>query len=503
MPPALPVPQAWDLLSHRLLAEDLDLPPSLYSLDKSSWISTIIQEVTFDMTALSITVRFLGGASEEWPLADRHCIRGLNAMLKDVRRAAEQERGRTPPRPPPQPVPAKPLKHKKQRSLFHFVVARSVLVDAYRRFVLGELKHRLPTGGYTAWAATASLRATMDQMAAIVDRAGGELPSPFGYPLSRHPSTPFSSSFAGAQRHRVLSPFYDDAGSEYSLTDTLSTDTDGSSVHTPLTTPVGTVERHGRPNPSVSHLPVGFTPEDLETYNALHHHALHLRQLLVHIDIAEKNDAMEEHQLHAVLAVRSKRRAWSNRKYKGGAPMSDLGFATPKDPSPLARYAPINGAYLSSPPRCLSTRTIEYDTATLFPVTEESDEEDEAVDRAARAVQEMRIEDVAAAAAAAPLERPRIRVRTLSTHQYRRALDFDPMLAPEPAVLLVPPPPLSVPKPRPAPDLQRLFDPDGDFGGGGGGEFTLGMDAQDLRDPASAHLYDGREWASSYEFGAR
>src|SRR5258708_18463219 len=49
--------------------------------------------------------------------------------------------------------------------------ARSALLDAYRRFVVHDLKSRLPLGGYAVWIAQSTLRRTKEQMASLAESA--------------------------------------------------------------------------------------------------------------------------------------------------------------------------------------------------------------------------------------------------------------------------------------------------------------------------------------------
>jgi hypothetical protein len=119
------VPQIWDIERQRVIAEDLDIPRSIYAFDKSSWISAIVQDVHFDMSSRTISVFFQDNSVEEWPLTDQGCIRQLRNLLNDVRVAAEEERAQMYPSSPPstaiQTTPGKAQKHKKKSSLLHFV----------------------------------------------------------------------------------------------------------------------------------------------------------------------------------------------------------------------------------------------------------------------------------------------------------------------------------------------------------------------------------------------
>jgi hypothetical protein len=345
--------------------------------------------------------------------------------------------------------------------------ARSVLVDTYRRFVIGELKSRLPPSGYTAWTANNMLRDTMDHMSDLIQRNGGVVPPP-----------PFYSA-PSITRRSATHLFYDEEDDEadgYSLTETLSTDTDGSSLHTPLSTPVGTeVRRHGRRSTQP------FNSPEVEAYHALQQQALQLRQLLVHVEIGHRNEEFEMRQLSAVLEVRSKRRAWSNRAFCGGAPVCDTGLATPKVSSPLARCQVITPETLEARREyhSLCKRKVEFDTTTLSVLSEDEEqlvfpgEEEERPPT--------------------PFVRPRIRVRTHSSNQIPRTLEAVARHELPPSL-----PPSNTKSGIPAKlGLHRLFEGETPFGDVSA-EFTLAMGANELVGGLKAvRLYDSVEWVAN------
>ncbi|VDB87183.1 unnamed protein product [Peniophora sp. CBMAI 1063] len=510
LPQELQTPAAWECERQRVAAEDLELPHSVYAFDKATWMSSIVHELTFDMATMTISVLFVDSQLQQWPLRDASCVRTLKNMLLEVHDAAKEERDRKiamsqPPTPTPSmttfEVPSpKSGKHKKQRSLFHFVVslvtpstpsfpalpepprtpslplsdvatelllnhaplrlkARSVLVDAYRRHVACELRRRLPAAGYTAWVAQSMLRCTTDEMTRLVEYMGGVIPPP-----SSHRALGMSMT-----RRSATHLFYDedDLPEELdgmSLADSVSTDTDGSSLHTPLSTPVGTeVRRHTSQQPSLS------MNSDADRYHDLQQHALHLRQVLVHVEAMHNHEEFEARNLQAVLAIRARRRAWSNRALLGGATHSELGFAMPRTSSPLARCEPVTaGEYSTTWYGSLPRRTVQFDTTDLFPVDEVEE---------ADALQFPGDCESAPAVAETPLVRPRIRVRTHSSHVLPPTFPSSPRGAPPKA-------------PGKALDLQRLFVDEAPFGSGAG-EFTLAMDAQDHS------LLDDDDWLPS------
>lgn len=565
----LPMPPYWDAQLQRLAAEDLEIPHSIHSLDKAAWIAALLQEVTFDMTSLTVSALFIDHSVEEWPLMGRECVSALESVLRDVNDSAlesEQERADAPPPTPPAPLPppvqAKHSKHKKQRSLLMSLVAslvpscasfpptpppsqtipalspapsapsvpslsarvlrrraRSTLVDAYRSYVLTELKTRLHSGGFSPWIVSSMLRRATEKMTWIVQQAGGIVPDLRDY-------SHFSSDDQLSSPAPTLMPppldDEDDDGDLRSLADTNSTDTDGSSVHTPTNTVAVRSHRPGYDcNVPRSPSPQAFSCEDLEMYAALSNQTLHLRRLLVHMEVVQKNLALEERQLHSVLEIKSKRRAWSNARYQGRSEVKHVGLSTPFRSSPLARFAPITRETLRMP--CgggfLSVRTMDYDVACLFPVSE-TDEEGEEQDLESGLYTPTSVPSSPSSAGwgdmvetqSAALEPPRIRTRTRSIHRLQ-ALDLDPTLSPDPPILLVPPPspaspcPSSVvhtipayvaaPVPVPAHHHKAMFD---EFGVGivdgdetRTTEFTLSMDVQ-FKPTSRTFEYERDEW---------
>ncbi|KAI0059932.1 hypothetical protein BV25DRAFT_997906 [Artomyces pyxidatus] len=504
LPSNVGIPQNWDAQLQRLASEDLDVPRSVYALDKSAWLTAILEDVTFDMESMTVSVAFSDGHVEEWPLMNRGCVKMLDGILADIQRLADQPRKEktqegpvSPPSTPTSPTSKKPVKHKKSRSFLARMAslmssnaqspapptpveevqpppvqepevdyvrlpkplreairlrARSALLDAYRRFIVSELNARLPAAGYSVWIAESMLRRALEHMDYLVKQAGGVPPDPRQIPSSIQDNRIFHS----AQASYTPSPFFDEEEGDWrSLTDTISTDTDGSSLHTPLNTPVCTQVFRGDDSRPRSVAVPGYTLQDLETYAFLGRQALELKQSLVRVEVAYRNTVMEDRQCLAVLEIRSKRRAWSNRQFKGGASVADVGFATPTRPSPLGRHEPFTRDTLSSA-SFLLTRTVEYDVACLFPVTEEREEEDTEAGLFFSAT-------LAEESVNIPLERPQIRVRTHSMHRLQ-GLDLDPMFSPDPPVLIVPPTSAStslpVRKQHPGLDIDPLLSPD-------------------------------------------
>lgn len=121
-----PLPLNWDSQLAVLSTADLELPRSVYALDSSAWLTEILEEVTFDVVSLTVSVVFTDGHTEDWPLMDRACIDALEDVLNNLRSAIQRPKPTLPPAPLPSPIAPifkKPAKHKKQRSLLMQLVS--------------------------------------------------------------------------------------------------------------------------------------------------------------------------------------------------------------------------------------------------------------------------------------------------------------------------------------------------------------------------------------------
>jgi hypothetical protein len=228
--------------------------------------------------------------------------------------------------------------------------ARSALLDAYRRFVVQELKSRLPQGGYTVWIAQSILRRTEEHMASLAEFTASTISLPL-------PDISFDCQTATVPEDLFA---YDDdvdtASETASLSRTVGTESDGSSVHTPDTTCLFRYDT-----------PAGLTINDpnAEAFAALSRRALRLREHLHRAEAAQRSVATDEAALLAIAEVRGRRRAWLNRQLHGGAHLSHIGFATPALSSQLARFAPVTA----------SSSNLQIASPRLFPVVEESEED--------------------------------------------------------------------------------------------------------------------------------
>lgn len=122
--PHLPLPPAWSFSAQRLAHDDLEIPNAIHFLDKSTWIISVLDQVIFDLSSLTITCHFIDGTKEEWPLVAMDCVRALESVVADVNSALSTEIRRkdcppqsTAPLPAPIQSPAR-SKHKKSRSFF-------------------------------------------------------------------------------------------------------------------------------------------------------------------------------------------------------------------------------------------------------------------------------------------------------------------------------------------------------------------------------------------------
>jgi hypothetical protein len=286
--------------------------------------------------------------------------------------------------------------------------ARSGLLDAYRRFVVRELKTRLPAGGYTIWIAQRTLRRTEEDMARLMEFSTSSISTSL-------PDFSFDCQTATVPDDLFAYDDDVDATSEtVSLSRTVGTESDGSSVHTPDST---CAFRRGTP------ATLAITDPDAEAFAALSRRALRLREHLIHSEVAQRNAATDEAALLAIAEVRGRRRAWLNRQLRGGAPLSDIGFATPVLSSQLVRHASVTAASIAS----LHLQGVPQ---RLFPVAEENEEDADAyMDKAALLGRTRRHTQV------------RMRTKSVRYSRVPPGLDFDGEGAKEfgPPVLVVPP----------------------------------------------------------------
>ena len=255
--------------------------------------------------------------------------------------------------------------------------ARGHFVNIYRSWILPELKRRSNFSDYYTWILRSLLERNRAHMSFLLEQIGA-------------PAPPTEDDYLLSHTNKVLPPSRqsstgtEDEGDGLSIAAT--TDTDGSSIHTP--TEGVSLYRNSYLNTEFPRTPSPqeFTPEDLELYHSLSQEGDRLRQLIHRNDLFESRIASDEAQLQSMLEVKSRRRAWSNRYFCGGAPMALVGLATPFKSSPLARCEPITPeAVLSWTPGhnsrdsshylCVTSGT--HDLSELFPEPEGDYEEED------------------------------------------------------------------------------------------------------------------------------
>ncbi|KAJ3488718.1 hypothetical protein NLJ89_g11588 [Agrocybe chaxingu] len=469
LPSNLSAPVSWTAQLTHLMLEDLEVPTTMHSLDRSVGISCLLEEVAFDIESGQIRCRFVDGVVEEWGFfsfggkageADGHgeregrklfaALEGIVRNVKEstlederiIREREENERekqkavglqrsrsltGKT--------SNGKGPRHKKQRSLFMQLVssigsmvnlaspsaashpslpshrssaisppsypaqtsppphvpgtspraralrraARSALVDTYRRFVLSELLRRVQFfkydqatgkvggdrgGGFCVWIlhsmrrrAGERLDQLLDEARAIADQKEREMGSStmtsvIDVAFYNPAAATDADAIAKEESATTAVPlsFSDRARSDVAEPETLSTSSHSrSSTYTSesLTTTLcdagSQMKDHDRPNPPMrTTLSSHLTGASLHEYNQLLDLHERLWQLAVFAISQARVSCEETRSRLEVLAVRSKRRAWSvgalkhnSSKLSAGA----YGLAVPFRSSPLSRYS--------------------------------------------------------------------------------------------------------------------------------------------------------------------
>ena len=316
--------------------------------------------------------------------------------------------------------------------------ARSRLVDVVRRFVFpmfsttgspsfAEIEcapesvaqeYGYPAGLYPAWILRSVLRKAEGRMRDMIVEANAHGLGPaVGYAMK-------TLSQPTAQL-READDDEDDASE--STTASVSTETDGSSVHTPTDSPIRSIFSPGivtppggaprlspletKALPQVPRSPSPPSPTfdfDMSTYHTLSTMRSRLLHILARMDSSPRqvNSGSRYGSDLTILDIKSRRRAWSCKDYVGGARMHLVGLATPVYSSPLARCEPVTAetvarlqaqaaSSLTPSPSVvgladlseefgvkLSVRAVTKEMdAQLFPVCEE-EEEDEMIEDA-------------------------------------------------------------------------------------------------------------------------
>lgn len=329
--------------------------------------------------------------------------------------------------PPAKKTPL-PVSIARPRSAVLHAKARAGLVDAWRRYVLGELRARLGFGrhgeeelegaacayDYPRWTTARMLRRTEEWMAWLAQEAreseGASRPvsaalsagTPAGKP-ERSASELSGKTLVSAHGEgrevsvEVGEVMYEegrevDEWEESVSTEVSSSTEDSESVHTPVDSEEGApfslpfrspslasssshslVDAH----PYAADVPRSPTPPSSQaTYAALSAQRIHLLKLLRNMNSHRATAAQDARGARAVLEVKSRRRAWSVRAYLGRGEGRLCGLATPVRSSPLARCEPTTAAWGESAEGGLEVCTGESDLKELFPVEEDEEAED-------------------------------------------------------------------------------------------------------------------------------
>ncbi|KAJ7594200.1 hypothetical protein C8J56DRAFT_1043972 [Mycena floridula] len=374
LPDTLPLPFSWASQLNALSMDDLELPTSVHSLDKSVVLPCIIEQVTFDVPAGTISCLLIDGSLETWPLCDSRNL--LDRVINDVNDSAaiaefERERERMRQEAHAESLKAEALSsvkvktHKKQRSLLMSLVAsivsptspspsppplkpirdvvpvpasapapslkpralrrraRSTLVDAFRLYVQPEMNNRMPAGGFYTWIIHSMLRRASAQRDHLIKSAGVKsfnlVPDPSYCPPP------------------VLNPGLEDD-------DWDDNDTDGSSIRTPSSLySHNSINRHSADWKSLSESLSRPSPgnpfsQEVAECKALSATCLRLRHLIIVANARQVHADREIKQKESMLEIRSRRRAWLNKSLVGSGHSShDFGFAMPFKTSRLGQ----------------------------------------------------------------------------------------------------------------------------------------------------------------------
>ncbi len=66
LPQNLNSPPSWSNQLSHLIVEDLEVPNTVHSFDKAAGITSLLEEVAFDVERSEVRCRFVDGATEEW-----------------------------------------------------------------------------------------------------------------------------------------------------------------------------------------------------------------------------------------------------------------------------------------------------------------------------------------------------------------------------------------------------------------------------------------------------
>jgi hypothetical protein len=88
LPDGLSLPPTWTTHLSNLMHDELPMPRFQHTLDKATYLPCILEEVTFDVPALSVLCRFIDGSTEEWKIdlggLGTKCLKTLESVVEDV-----------------------------------------------------------------------------------------------------------------------------------------------------------------------------------------------------------------------------------------------------------------------------------------------------------------------------------------------------------------------------------------------------------------------------------
>ncbi|ODN82985.1 hypothetical protein L202_01221 [Cryptococcus amylolentus CBS 6039] len=336
---SLPLPPA--LLSHRNLCvqENVECPNILLG-ECASWVAGIIDDVTFSLPLLTIAVNFVDGTSMTMPITD-DCVKRLDSVVDQVQMSfattapspvagtrtslssagsssasVYNEAGNNVPRrsflynilspllpssPQVQSQPSPCAQTVSSASArVHRRLARSILVDTYRCYVLPVLKENLPSA-YLPW----SIQSECNRMSAQFEKLQSEINALLAKSKSVEPRELASS------RSRSTSTSSDHASSSCSDSECSSTNATSVDSLPPRATP----QSYLVSLPPVHSLPSGLRTQYtflLSRLTKIASRTSQLRKLGMRYDREDGRRAWLENLERGRLADKVVRRSWGN-----------------------------------------------------------------------------------------------------------------------------------------------------------------------------------------------
>jgi hypothetical protein len=158
LPQNVNTPPAWASQLSHLVVEDLEVPSTVHSLDKAAGITSLLEQVTFDIPRQEVRCKFVEGCTEEWGFHEsgreseissesgfsagqvegKKLLAVLEGIVRDVKASTEEDertilerdkhrqrimRSERSKSVTSKSGAGKVLKHKKQRSMFMQIVS--------------------------------------------------------------------------------------------------------------------------------------------------------------------------------------------------------------------------------------------------------------------------------------------------------------------------------------------------------------------------------------------